>query len=123
MNGTPLQLALREMHAITTSRYARISLLLATILLTVSGPFGTFESFNIGQRVAYWGVMVVTSYVFGQGLVTLFIELLRARIASKWPRAIIASLLAGLPITLIVLAVNSVAYQASRHSVSGSMSR
>jgi DNA-binding LytR/AlgR family response regulator len=111
VNGTPLQLALREMHAVTTSRYARISLLLATIVLSVSGPFGTFESFNIGQRFAYWGVMVVASYVIGQGAATLFIELLRPRIASKWPRSIVAALLAGLPITVIVLTVDSVAYQ------------
>jgi DNA-binding LytR/AlgR family response regulator len=111
VNRTPLQLALREMHAVTVSRYHRISLLLATVLLTVSGPFGTFQSFNVGQRLAYWGVMVVAAYITGQGAGTYFIELLRERIASRWPRAILGALLAGLPVTVVVLAVNSVAYQ------------
>lgn len=111
MNRRPLQLALREMHAVTVSRYSRISLLLATILLTVSGPFGTFESFNIGQRLAYWGVMVVVAYLTGQGAATFFIELLRDRIASRWPRTILAALLAGIPVTVVVIAVNAVAYQ------------
>lgn len=111
VNRRPLQLALREMHAVTVSRYSRISLLLATILLTVSGPFGTFQSFNFGQRLAYWAAIVVTSFVAGQGAVTFFVEVLRARIARRWPRMILASLLAGLPVTLVVLTVNSIAYQ------------
>ena len=111
MNRTPLQLALREMHAVSASRYSRISLLLATVLLTVSGPFGTFQSFNLGQRLAYWGVTVVAAYLAGRGFVTFFVELLRGRIASRWPRAIFAALLAGAPVTIIVLAVDSVAYQ------------
>jgi DNA-binding LytR/AlgR family response regulator len=111
VNRTPLQLALREMHAVTVSRYSRISLLLATVLLTVSGPFGTFQSFNVGQRLAYWGVMVVAAYVTGQGAGTFFIELLRERIPSRWPRVILGALLAGLPVTVVVIAVNSVAYQ------------
>jgi len=111
VNRRPLQLALREMHAVTTSRYSRISLLLATIVLTVSGPFGTFESFNLGQRLAYWGVMVVAAYVAGQGAATFFIELFRPRIAAKWPRVIVAALCAGVPLTAIVLAANSIAYQ------------
>jgi hypothetical protein len=111
VNRKPLQLALREMHAVTTSRYARISLLLATVLLTVSGPFGTFESFNVGQRLAYWGVMVVVAYLVGQGAGTFFVELLRARVTSRWPRTILAALLAGIPVTLIVLVVNSIGYQ------------
>jgi DNA-binding LytR/AlgR family response regulator len=111
VNRKPLQLALREMHAVTTSRYARISLLLATIVLGVSGPFGTFQSFNLGQRFAYWGVMVVAAYITGQGAGTFFIELLRERVSSKWPRVILGGLLAGLPVAAVVLVVNAVAYQ------------
>jgi len=111
VNRKPLQLALREMHAVMVSRYSRISLLLATILLTVSGPFGTFQTFNLGQRLAYWGAMVVAAYLTGQGAATFFIELLRQHITSRWPRVVLGALLAGLPVTAVVLTVNSIAYQ------------
>lgn len=111
MNRRPLQLALREMHAVSTARYQRIGMLLATMLLGVSGPFGTFQSFNLGQRLAYWACMVVACYLIGQGAATFFIEILRPQISQKWPRLIVAGLLASLPVTAVVLLINGIAYQ------------
>lgn len=111
MDRRPLQLALREMHAASTARYQRIGMLLATMLLLVSGPFGTFESFNLGQRLAYWACMVVAGYLVGRGAATFFIEILRPQITQKWPRVIVAGLLASLPVTVAVLLVNGIAYQ------------
>ena len=111
MNRRPLQLALREMHAVSTARYQRIGMFLATMLLGVSGPFGTFQSFNLGQRLAYWACTVVACYLIGQGAATFFIEILRPQIAQKWPRLIVAGLLASLPVTAAVLLINGIAYQ------------
>jgi hypothetical protein len=111
VNRKALQLALREMQAATVSRYSRIGMILAIVLLAVSGPFGTFQSFNIGQRVGYWAVMVVGSYLVGQAAATFFLELLREQIDRKWPRVLLAGLLASLPVTMGVLLVNGVAYQ------------
>jgi hypothetical protein len=111
VNRRPLQLALREMHAVSMARYQRIGMLLATMLLAVSGPFGTFQSFNLGQRLAYWACMVGACYLVGQGAATFFIEVLRPQITQKWPRLIIAGLLASLPVTVAVLLINGVAYQ------------
>lgn len=111
MNRKALQSALREMHAATTSRYSRIGMLLAVMLLTVSGPFGTFQSFNLGQRLAYWGCMVVASYLVGQGAASFFLELLGGQIAQKWPRVIVGGVLASLPVTAVVLLINGIAYQ------------
>ena len=110
MNRSPLQLALREMHAVITSRYALIGMGLATVLLTVSGPFGTLTSLNISQRFAYWAVTVGGGYLVGMGAATLAIELLRLRITSRWPRAIAGALFAGLPVTAVVLLVDAVAH-------------
>jgi len=104
-------LALREMHAASTARYQRLAMFLATILLTVSGPFGTFQSFNLGQRFAYWACTVVACYLIGQGAATFFIEILRPQISQKWPRVIIAGLIASLPVTVVVLLINGDAYQ------------
>jgi len=111
VNRKALQLALREMQAATSNRYSRIGMILTTVVLAVSGPFGTFQSFNVGQRFGYWAVMVVASYLVGHAAARFFLELLRQQIAQKWPRVIVAGLLASLPVTIVVLVVNGVAYQ------------
>jgi DNA-binding LytR/AlgR family response regulator len=111
VNRNALQLALREMQAATTSRFSRVGMILATLVLAVSGPFGTFQSFNLGQRFGYWAIMVLACYLTGQGAATYFMELLREQITQRWPRVIVAGLLASLPVTIVVLVVNGVAYQ------------
>jgi DNA-binding LytR/AlgR family response regulator len=111
VNRKALQLALREMQGALGNRYSRVGMILATVLLAVSGPFGTFQSFNVGQRFGYWAIMVVACYLTGQGAATLFIELLRERIAQRWPRVIVAGLLAGIPVGIVVLVINGIAYQ------------
>ena len=111
MNRKALQLALREMQAATTNRFSRVGMILAVVVLAVSGPFGTFQSFNLGQRFAYWAITVFCCYLTGQGAATYFIEVLRDQITQRWPRVIVAGLLASLPVTIMVLVINGVAYQ------------
>ena len=111
MNRRALQLALREMQSVLANRYSRVGMLLAVVLLAVSGPFGTFESFTVGQRFVYWGAMVLASYVTGQGAAKFFLTVLSDQIVSRWPRAIVAGLLTSLPVTIVVLLVNGLAQQ------------
>lgn len=111
MNRKALQLALREMQAATTNRFSRVGMILVTVLLAVSGPFGTFQSFNLGQRFGYWAITVLACYLAGQGAASYFLELLREQITQRWPRVIVAGLLASLPVTIVVLVINGIAYQ------------
>jgi DNA-binding LytR/AlgR family response regulator/type IV secretory pathway VirB2 component (pilin) len=111
VNSRPLQLALREMQGVFTSRISRFALVIAIVVLAVSGPFGTFESFNLGQQLVYWAVMVLLSYLVGQGLFGLLADTLRPLIAQRWPRLVVAAMLTAVPVAAIVFAVNSVAYQ------------
>ena len=111
MNRKALQLALREMQAALQNRYSRIGMVFAMVLLAVSGPFGTFQSFSVGQRFVYWAIMVVASYLAGQAAATFFLVLLAQQISQRWPRLIVAGLLASLPVTIVVLIVNGVAYR------------
>lgn len=110
MNGSPLQLALREMQAALGSRYSRVGMILAVVVLALSGPFGTFEQFNFGQRLGYWAIVVLTTYVIGQGATTLAIEWLRPRIVQKWPRLLVGALLGALPVTAALVTINAVAF-------------
>ena len=111
VDGSPLQLALREMRGVLTSPFALGGMALAIVVLGLSGPFGTFESFNLAERLAYWGAMVVPCYLTGQGSVTLLLGSLERRVPARWPRVLIAAVISSLPLTLIVSLVDSIAYR------------
>jgi len=111
VSSSLLQLALREVRSVFTSRLSRFALLVAVFVLTVSGPFGTFQNFNIGQRFAYWATIVLGCYLTGVGVGSVIVEMLRPRIAERWARVTVAGLATGLPVTAIVIIVNSIAYQ------------
>ena len=110
MNGSPLQLALREMQGVFTSRLTRLALLGAIVVLGISGPFGTYQALHIVPRFIYWAATVGLTYLAGQGSSTFWIETLRPHIAQRWPRVLVAALLTSVPVAVIVIAVNSIAY-------------
>jgi DNA-binding LytR/AlgR family response regulator len=110
VNGSPLQLALREMRGVFTSRLTRFGLIGAIVVLGISGPFGTYQALPVAQRFLYWAASVGLTYVVGQGVATFCIETLRPVIASRWPRVIVSALLTSLPVTAIVIVLNSIAY-------------
>jgi hypothetical protein len=112
VSSSLLQLALRELRGVFTSRVSRFGLLIAIFVLAVSGPFGTFQSFNVGQRFAYWAAMVLGCYLTGVGVGSILVEILRPRIPARWARVLVAGLITGLPVTAMVIAINSIAYQA-----------
>jgi len=39
--------------------------IILTVVLSVAGPFGTFETMSFGGRLLYWGIVVVVSAVLG----------------------------------------------------------
>ena len=89
MKSNPLQFALRETQAAGRSRYTWIALGLVIALLTVSGPYDTFESLGLGPRFAYWASMVLACCFVGRVATRFFLESLRDAIPQRWPRAVI----------------------------------
>jgi len=110
VKSNPLQFALRETQAAGRSRYTWIALGLVIALLTVSGPYDTFESLGLGPRFAYWASMVLACYFVGRVATRFFLESLRDAIPQRWPRAVISAVVAALPVTAIVIMVNGLAH-------------
>jgi DNA-binding LytR/AlgR family response regulator len=111
VNDSPLQLALREMRAQLTSRLTRMGVVVAIALLAISGPFGTFEAFGLGQRVLYWAAVVLPTYLVGQGAVTFVSETLRRRGLARWPRLLLSAIAAAVPIGAVVVVVNALFFR------------
>ncbi|WP_448202796.1 LytTR family DNA-binding domain-containing protein [Azospirillum sp. sgz302134] len=76
----------------------RLPVLLATIaVLTVLGPFGTFEALPLPQRLAYWGGLIGFGFLAFELLMHASVRLLKER-ASAW-----RPMLAGVGLTVTVL--------------------
>ncbi|UXN76004.1 LytTR family transcriptional regulator (plasmid) [Devosia sp. A8/3-2] len=102
MNGTPLQLALREMQHHLTAPRALTGMAAAVVVLTISGPFNTLSQFDTPHRLLYWLVIVVLTYVLSQGMATLALALLAGRVSALPARIAIATLVSSVPSWLVV---------------------
>ena len=110
MDHRPLQLALRETQATFTSPRALVSMAAAVLVLGLSGPFNTFTAFDTPTRLVYWLAIVVLTYAVGQAIAQFTLALLAERVAALPARIAIATLVCSLPVTVVVIAVNAVAY-------------
>lgn len=62
MKNTFLPLALRETRAQLSSKIVLMSLLGTSLILGLSGPFGSFEHLQALPRLAYWTAIVFCTY-------------------------------------------------------------
>jgi hypothetical protein len=108
----PLQLALRELQAVFTSPRVLVGMASVGLILGLSGPFNTLVEFGMAQRIVYWLAMVVLTYGAGQACATFMLAMVGARLNAIWLRVLVTGLICGLPVTLVVLGVNAVAYGA-----------
>jgi hypothetical protein len=114
VDGSPLQLALRELQRVFSNPRSLVVMALAAVVLGLSGPFGTFEDLPLAERLIYWLVIVVTTYATGRVVGLLVITALGPHIGSRWARGLIGGVVVGLPVTAIVLVINTIAFSGSR---------
>ena len=99
---------LREMQALAFSPRFWGLILLATAVLGVTGPFGTYERLALLPRLAYWLALALATFTIGYAIVRLAGQtLFEGRDAPRLLRALITGAIAGLPIALVVLAFDA----------------
>ena len=108
--GKALQLALREMQAHFADRRVLASMAVVAAILGVAGPFGTFEQWNLGVRLAYWAAIVISTYGLGYATLSLLSTLVGLRLPQPSARVPILGALTGVPVTLAVIGVNLAAF-------------
>ncbi|WP_417307924.1 LytTR family DNA-binding domain-containing protein [Devosia sp.] len=105
MNDTPLHSALRETHQLARDPRSWAVLAIVSVLVGLIGPFGTFEMMGVVPRIGYWGTIVVTTAAVGTLCASTMERLLRPRLPVPLA-AVIAGLVAGVPIALVVTGFN-----------------
>lgn len=99
------------------ARDARNWVALAVLGLVVGlvGPFGTYPMGTL-PRLVYWAMVVFGTAVIGTLCSGLLVRLLRP-LVPPLVADILGGAIAGLPVTLVVLAINSVAFGPATHSI------
>ncbi len=110
MNGTPLQLTLRELRAVYANPISLSIMACVGAIAGITGPFGTFSALSLGARLAYW--LAIVFLTFGAGMVggTLS-EALFARLTSPllW-RLAVGGIGASVPVTGTVVLISALAF-------------
>lgn len=107
MTAHPTQSALRELRdglrAHFSSRLMLLSLIGVSILLGVSGPFGTIDTLPALPRMAYWALVAWLTYGLGA---TVFIAAFPENAPPQPARIAVAVLGIGLGCTVILVVLN-----------------
>jgi hypothetical protein len=104
-NSPPMPFTLREMLGLLRSRRTWAGLAVVTTLAGLLGPFGTFDSYSLAERLLYWGLIVTGTYWIGAFASEAMERLLMKIGLGQIARAIVIHLLVALPIAGFVILV------------------
>lgn len=110
MSDTALHLALREVtHILRNPAYWAISAAVA-VVLGLSGPFGTYEAIPLGGRLAYWGVIVLTTAPTGWLIGTWVVLAFELHGWPFWIESLAAGGAVGVAVSLEVHVITALAH-------------
>ena len=96
---------MREFSTLTSLRNGIWITVLAVAVLTLSGPFGTFDSLNLGNRLWFWTVSMVAGTMFIQVSVILALKIRPSTMRGVYGAAIIGTLLGSVPATAVIMII------------------
>jgi hypothetical protein len=105
VDGSALQLTLRELRGLYSSLRALAVMAIVGVLLGFAGPFGTFEILPLAGRIAYWVAIVFLTYGSGYGLALLG-DRLWGKGRPTWQRVVIQIVPAGLGTSVVMGLLN-----------------
>lgn len=103
MNGSVLQLTLREWLDVLMRPRLLATFAIIVALFTFTGPFGTITRLSPSERFIYWLLVLGFSWATGIGCAILSANLLHDRLASLLTRIVIGSLLGSVFIAFEVM--------------------
>ena len=109
-NGNSVQIALRETKGLLVDYRFWVSLAAVTAILAISAPFSTGDTLSFGELVAYWGLISCATFIPAVVVSKAIGLSLSARGWPEWTGWATGGIAAGLPVTTIVLVVNSMVF-------------
>lgn len=103
MNGSVLQLTLREWLDVIKRPRLLANFAIIVALFAMTGPFGTITRLNVAERFIFWLLVHAFSWATAIGCSIVAANLLRDRLKGLLPRLVIGSVAAAFPIAFEVM--------------------
>ena len=104
--NSPVHFAYRQMQAQFKDHRFVAWMGALIFVLTIAGPFGTLESFNLLERFAYWAIVAPTTFITASLTATICTVYFINKGLNEWLSYAIGGSVAGIPIGLIVWLIN-----------------
>jgi hypothetical protein len=114
VTDTPLHFTKRELQRLFFEPKLWAALSAVAVVLGIVGPFNTYEELRLPGRLAYWTSITVSTYFTAFGTVFLLVRLIYPRARPGAPAHAAAGALAGVPVALLVAAINTVVFGTSQ---------
>lgn len=105
---------LREMHQFASTPRTWCLLAIVSLIVGLTGPFGTYVGLALAERVVYWTFVVVGTFFVASFSLSLADRWLSRRIASQIAVGAIGALAAAIPISMLVFVAGTVFGMAPR---------
>lgn len=105
MSDRAWQFTLRELRRALSTPLLWAALAGISLVLGLTGPFGTYDGLALPGRIAYWALVATTTYFTAVTVLLLGERLLFADRPTPFVHALLGAL-AGPPVALVVLAIN-----------------
>lgn len=110
MSDGPLHFTMRELQRMFFAPRFWALIVGASVLLGLTGPFGTYDGLGLPARLAYWAATVVATYFAGGATVFLLVELSwPGRARQAWQYAL-GGVVSGLPVAAVVWGINTAVF-------------
>lgn len=118
-NETVLQLTFRQMQGQFKEPKFYAYMIVAILILTMSGPFGTLEHYNFLERFAYWAILTPTTYLLASSVATIVTVSLTRKNLNSWLAYICGGTTAGIIVGIFVWLFGIFLDQSFGQSISG----
>lgn len=105
-NEPILAFTLRELQAILCNPRYWIGFTSVVAILTVAGPFGTQEDFNLPENLAYWTITSFFTFIVGLATSMSSGMAIYRVTGLEWISRALGGLIAGIPVAMLVYGIN-----------------
>ncbi len=97
---------MREFSSYKSLRNGIWMTVLSVAVLALSGPFGTFDRFNLGERVLYWSAAMLAGTLFIHFSVAMAIKLAPRTMRGIYGGAIVGTIFGSVPAAALIMIIH-----------------
>lgn len=106
MEDGPVQFTLRRLQGVVMAPRFWAVIVAVAVVLGIAGPFGTLTTMPLVPRTAYWLGLALITFLVGYCVTGLLMAFVFGDFVNLFVRLGLAGLLAGIPVTTVVLVFN-----------------